>query len=231
MKHYKILLFDLDGVIFDFDKTEQHAFYETFEKYGLPVSKEIFEHYAKINHQLWHDFEEGKVTKDEVTIGRFVKLFKDYHFEKDATMFAKDYQDGLAHGMFLIENAKEVLEKVSQHYRLYAVTNGVSSTAFSRLRGTDTLKYFKDVFVSEDLNAQKPSLEYFHQVFDRIEDFNADETLLIGDTLNSDILGAQLAGIDSCWINSKGVKNTLGIEPTYEIKKIEELFQYLCDMN
>lgn len=227
MSHYNTLLFDLDGVIFDFKKAEEHSFIETFRKIGIEVDEPLFKRYHQINDQLWKEFELGHVTKDEVTIGRFKHLFEQLELDYPYDRFASDYQDGLADGYFLIPHAKETLETLSSAYRLFAVTNGVSKTAFKRLKGTDTLQYFQDVFVSEDLHAQKPSMEYFNQVFSRIEAFDPKTTLLIGDSLTSDIQGANNAGLDSCWINAAKQPLNGPAVPTYQITHIEDIFEIL----
>lgn len=227
MKNYKTLLFDLDGVIFDFKKAEEHSFIETFKKIGIEVDETLFKLYHQINDQLWKVFELGQVTKEEVTVGRFKQLFTCLKLDYSYECFAETYQAGLAEGYFLIPHAKETLATLAKTYRLFAVTNGVSQTAFQRLRGTDTLQYFQDVFVSEDLKAQKPSMEYFNQVFNRIENFEPESTLLIGDSLTSDIQGANNAKLDSCWINTDQVPLTGSAIPTYEIPHIEDIFEIL----
>ncbi len=227
MNKYKTLLFDLDGVILDFKKAEEYSFSQTFKKIGIEVTDNFFQTYHELNQKLWKAFELGQVTKDEVTIGRFKQFFElmniDYPYER----FAKDYQDGLADGYFLMPNAKELLEDLSKSYRLFAVTNGVSKTALKRLKGTDTLQYFQDVFVSEDLHAQKPSMEYFNQVFERIEDFDPKTTLLIGDSLSSDIQGANNASLESCWINLNKEINSSKAVPTYEVHQLIDLYKIL----
>lgn len=224
---YEIILFDLDGVILDFKQCEKASFENTFKQYNIEVNEQLFNLYSKINHQLWHDFELGKVTKNEVTCGRFKILFEKLGLDIDSNEFANQYQNGLAEGYFLMPEAKEILETLSLNYRLYAVTNGVSKTAFSRLKGTDTLKYFKDVFVSEDLNAQKPSIEYFEKVFNKIQPFKKEKVLLIGDTLTSDILGANQANIDCCWLNIDHLVNQTKAKPDYEIDCLKDIFKIL----
>lgn len=224
---YTILLFDLDGVILDFKKAEQMSFIQTFKQYGIEVNNELFQLYSQINHQLWKDFELGLISKEEVTQGRFLKLFEKLGVDIDYKEFANRYQLGLADGHFLMDGAKELLEDLSKYYRLYAVTNGVSKTAFSRLTHTDTLKYFIDVFVSEDLEAQKPSIEYFEKVFKRIEPFKLDEILLIGDTLTSDIQGANNVNIDSCWLNINHQENDTLAKPTYIINSLKQIYSVL----
>lgn len=224
---YDILLFDLDGVILDFKKTETASFINTFKKYGIEANEEIFEAYHVLNKQLWKEFELGLISKDDVTIGRFKIFFEKMNYDLDYQQFAVDYQNGLADGFFLMPDAKMILEDLSKKYRLYAVTNGVSRTAYRRLEGTDTLKYFKEVFVSEDLNAQKPSVDYFNQVFKRIEPYDLNKILLVGDTLTSDILGANNMSIDSCWLNIDHLTNETKAIPTYEVHSLKDIYTIL----
>lgn len=226
MKNYKTLLFDLDGVLFDFNRAQEYTFTTCFNQIGVETTQSLFNYYEKINKTLWEAFELNQITKEEVTIGRFITLFKELNIKEDPVSFSKYYQSTLASCLFLCEGAKEVLEKVSQNYRLYAITNGVSKTAFSRLKGTDTLKYFKAVFVSEDLHAQKPSKAYFDQVMNAIENFELETTLIIGDSLSSDIQGACNIGCDSCWISDQSQDFTK-VKPTYQIKNIKELIKIL----
>ncbi|MDO4265982.1 MAG: YjjG family noncanonical pyrimidine nucleotidase [Eubacteriales bacterium] len=227
MKQYSILLFDLDGVILDFSKAEELSFAKTFADYGLPLTDEIIRRYQEINHRRWAEYETGKITKEECTVGRYEELFSEFHFSADAHAFAKDYMDGLGEGHFLMPHARDVLETLAPRYALYVVTNGVSRVAYSRLDGTDSRKYFRDFFVSEDLGAQKPSMEYFNQVFAAIPGFDSEKTLLIGDTLSSDIQGANNAGIDSCWLNVTHRQNPDGPKSTYEIDSLEKLLPIL----
>lgn len=115
-----------------------------------------------------------------------------------------------------------------QHeYDLYIVTNGVSETQDKRLRASGLQPFFKNVFVSEDTGFQKPMKEYFDFVFARIPSFSLEQGLIIGDSLSSDIRGGILAGMDTCWFNPKKKPNNTEIEPTYQIQKLEELYQIL----
>ena len=222
-KKYDTLLFDLDGVILDFKKAEQLSFRETFQSYGIAADRKLFEIYETINKRRWSLFETGAITKEECTEGRFQELFSLLGMQLSPKDFAAAYQEGLGKGCFLVEGAKELLEELYGGYRMYVVTNGVSSTAYSRLIGTGVLSYFRKVFVSEELGAQKPSMEYFDKVFSDIQDFNRSSTLLIGDTLSSDIQGAKNAGIDCCWVNMEGKENPTELRPSYEIRALREL--------
>ena len=226
MKKYKNLLFDVDGVLLDFDKTEHFALYKTFNDHNIDFNEDIYKIYEDINKPLWNQFELGIISKDEVVNTRFVKLFEELNIDEDGVAFEKEYQDNLANGFFLIDYAVELLEQLKDKYDLYIVTNGVCKTQYNRLNGTDIAKYFKQIFVSEEVGYQKPMKEYFDYVKDHINDYKEEETLIIGDTIASDILGGINAGIDTCWVNRKnGVTPRLAI--TYVISDLRELLDIL----
>ena len=225
MKYYDTLLFDLDGVILDFTKAEELSFRETFHAYGVTVTPALFAQYRELNHRRWQAYEKGLIDNEECTVGRFRELFSEMKLDADAKQFALDYQKGLGRGHFLMPHAREVLETLSPKFRLYVVTNGVSSTARDRLQGTDTEKYFRKLFISEEMGAQKPSAEYFEKVEAGIPAFQRAQTLLIGDTLSSDIRGAVNAGIDCCWVNPSHKENDTELIPTCEIDDLRSLLK------
>ena len=107
------------------------------------------------------------------------------------------------------------------------MTNGVIQTQYSRLKSTDIQKYFLDVFVSEEVGYQKPQKEYFDYCFQRIKNFDLDKTLIIGDSLSSDIKGGILAGIDTCWINPTHQEKPHDMNITFEIESVKDLLDIL----
>ncbi|WP_134684087.1 YjjG family noncanonical pyrimidine nucleotidase [Brevibacillus migulae] len=227
MKTYKTLLFDVDDTLLDFGAAEKAALELLFADQQLDFTPDLETQYKRINHGLWIAFEEGKIDRDEVVNTRFSRLFKEYGQEVDGALLERKYRRFLDEGHQLIEGALALIKNLRQDYDLYVVTNGVSKTQDKRLRDSGLHPFFLDIFVSEDTGFQKPMKEYFDYVFARIPDFSAQEALIIGDSLSSDIKGGQLAGLDTCWFNPGRKPNETGILPTYEIQRLDELYRIL----
>lgn len=225
--NYRNLLFDVDDTLLDFKAAEDQALKQLFADTGVSWSQDLKERYQAVNHQLWQEFEQGQLSRDEVTGGRFGRFFATLDRKVDSQALDRQYRHYLSQGSQLLENSKEIVADLSGKADLYVVTNGVSETQYSRLQAAGLLPYFKGIFVSEDTGYQKPMKEYFDFVFKRIPDFEQQQTVIIGDSLTSDIKGGQAAGIDTVWLNPKAQPLLPQIRPTYEIRHLEELYQIL----
>lgn len=227
MKKYQTLLFDVDDTLLDFGAAEQEALSLLFQEQNVSLTTNMVTRYKEINQRLWSDFEEGKINRDEVVNTRFSLLLKEYGKEVDGVLLEATYRKHLEEGHLLIDGAFELISSLYKQYDLYIVTNGVSKTQYRRLQDSGLNELFKDIFVSEDTGFQKPMKEFFDYVFAKIPHFSIQNTLIIGDSLSSDIKGGQLAGIDTCWYNPNKKENSTGIIPNYQIQKLDELYQIL----
>lgn len=220
---YDTILFDADDTILDFHKAEKEGLKNAFKDNNVLFNDDIFKSYKKINSFLWSEFEKGNIKKEEISKNRFKTLFENLNINGDHNALTKSYEDRLGEGYYLIDGAIEILEELYEKCNLYCVTNGHIKTQTSRFEGAGINKYFKDVFVSEKVGYAKPSKEYFDYVFNKIHNVDLKRTIIIGDSLSSDILGGINAGIDTCWYNPKGTLNTSSLKAVYEIKKLEDL--------
>lgn len=227
LKIYQTLLFDVDDTLLDFKAAEKLALQMLFNDQNYPLTAEIEENYKNINEHLWKSFEEGNLNRDEVVNTRFSLLFKEYGLLVDGTLLERKYRSFLEEGHQLIDGAMELIYYLQHHYDLYIVTNGVSKTQDKRLRDSGLFPLFKGIFVSEDTGFQKPMKGFFDYVFTRIPNFSVDHSLIIGDSLSSDIKGGQLVGMDTCWFNPGLKENNTSIIPTYQIQKLDELYHIL----
>ena len=223
---YTILLLDADDTLLDFQQTEEYALSYTFEKYGIPFTDDVRATYKTINHKLWAAFEAGEIHKSTILARRFRNTFAALGIQGEFAGFEEEYQLALGRGGFLIPEAMEVCQQLSQTCRLYILTNGVQATQESRMELSGLLPYIQDVFVSEATGYQKPQKEYFDSVFSRIPDFDPARALMVGDSLNSDMKGGKVAGVDVCWYNSGAKPNGVRVPLDYEIRNLKEL----CDI-
>lgn len=227
MKKYNTLFFDADDTLLDFDAAESSALRLLFKEQNIPLTLEVEAYYKKLNKDLWKSYEAGKITRDELFNSRFSTLFNNLGHKVDGIFMEKKYRYYLQEGHQLIHGAFELVNDLYKEYDLYIVTNGVAKTQDKRLRASGLYPLFKGIFVSEDAGYQKPRKEFFDYVFARVPNFTEKKGLIVGDSLGSDIKGGVLAGLDSCWYNPKANSNDTDIVPTYEIRKLQELYQVL----
>lgn len=191
------------------------------------MTDEIEATYKKINSQLWREFEQGKTDKKTITDTRFSLLFAALNKKVDGEKMGEQYRYHLSQGHDLLGNSKEIIERLKPDYELYIVTNGVAKTQYQRLNESNMTAFFNGIFVSEEVGYQKPMKEYFDYVFERIPNFEPEKTMIIGDSLASDIQGGNLAKIQTLWLNPSKQQITDEIQPTYEISRLDDIFSIL----
>lgn len=218
------ILFDLDNTILDFDKAERRAVRCTLETLGITPAPAVIKRYSQLNLEQWKLLELGKLTRQEVKLRRYQLLFQEIGVNASAQEAAKLYETELGVGHYFIDGAEELLETLAKDYSLYLVTNGTASVQKSRLKSAGIGKYFRSIFISEDMGANKPSLKYFEACFRQIPGFRREETVIIGDSLTSDIKGGKNAGIRTIWYNPGHALNETEIIPDREIERLEEVY-------
>lgn len=227
MLNIQTVLLDIDGTLLDFAANQEYALNTAFSNHGITLTEEIVARYNTINHGLWKDYELGRIERDTVLNTRFVRLFEELEIAVDGIAFEQDYQTLLGEGAFLIDGALELVQYLHTKYELYIVTNGVAMTQTKRLKKSGLDQYMKKVFISESLGCQKPQLEFFNKVFAEIEAIDPSKTIIVGDTLSSDILGGNNANLITCWFNPNGHQNDTEAKVDLEIKQLSELRNYL----
>ncbi len=223
---YRYLLFDMDDTLFDFQASELAAFQRVMEINKIPFSEELYAGYREDNSKLWRAYESGQIEKEKIFEKRFAHMLERFGLEGDGILMEQQYRTGLGEGTHLMPDAKEVLDQLAERYPLYVVTNGVGHTQRKRLEDSGMRHYFKEVFISEEVGAAKPSPVYFDHVKANIPDFDAKQALIIGDSMGSDIKGGWQAGIDTCWF-SQGEAGDQGEYVTYQIRSLKELLDLL----
>jgi len=227
MKKYSTLLFDADDTLLDFEKTARASIEKIFNKLGYGCSEEMQRRFQTIDRELWKEHQENKITMDTVLTVRFEKLFDTINIKVDGKEIQAIFNELLSQGSELIDGALEVCKKLNEKYDLYVVSNGIQLTQDKRFKDSGLFCFMKEIFVSDMVGHHKPKKEFFEYVFNNIPNTDKSEMIIIGDSLLSDIKGANNAGIDSCWFNPKRKQNDSNSIPTYEIQELKELFNIL----
>lgn len=224
------VLFDLDNTLLDFSKAERIALKAALEKMGVQPENGMLDRYSVLNGEQWKLLELGKLNREEVKVGRFERLFQEYGLKCSAKETTEIYEKLLEIGHYFVDGALELLEKVFPEYRLYIVTNGTASVQKCRMKSAEIEKYFSGVFISEEIGFDKPTKEYFNYCFERIQGFQKENAVIIGDSLTSDIRGGKNSGIRTIWFNPKHTKNDTDIQPDYQIECLNEIPELLGKM-
>ena len=217
------VLFDLDDTLFDFHKAEKIALTKTLMHFGIDPTEETLALYSTINAAHWKRLELGEISREEVKVGRYRELFKTIGVECDPVKATAYYESMLAIGHYFMPGAPELLEELYRKYRLYIVSNGTAKVQEGRIGSSGITKYMDGIFISQILGANKPDKQFFDICFAEIPDFSLSETVIIGDSLSSDIKGGINAGITTVWFNPKGIENDNDIKPDYTIKELSEV--------
>ena len=225
---YNFLLFDLDHTLLDFDAAEDVALTQLLKEEGVADIQAYKDYYVPMNKSLWKDLEEKKITKQELVNTRFSKLFSHFGIEKDGVYLAEHYQFYLAQQGQVFSGAMELLDSlIDRGYELYAATNGITAIQTGRMAQSGLAPYFNQVFISEQLQTQKPDALFYEKIGQQIAGFDKEKTLMIGDSLTADIQGGNNAGIDTIWYNPHHLENHTQAQPTYEVDSYQALLEFL----
>lgn len=226
----KYILFDLDETLFDFPKAERAAISEVLTGLGIAPAESIIKRYSEINRECWDMLERGEISRERLVILRFEILREELSVDFSPEEVQKTYVSALGSQHHFIDGAEELLSLLSEKYELYAVTNGLYAVQTRRIKDAALNRFFKGYFISEELGYSKPQKEFFDVAFSKIDGFEKDKAIIIGDSLQSDILGGKNAGIRTCHYNPQKKENKTGIIPDHEIKNLSELPRLLKEL-
>ncbi len=217
------LFLDLDDTILDFHGGEQTAIRQTLLSFGLEPTEAALTSYHRINQWHWQQLELGNMTREQVLEGRFRVLFAEIGIQGDSTACAAAFTENLSHCHEFLPGAKAALEGLKKKYRLYLASNGTAWVQRRRIALSGLAPYFEEIFISQELGHNKPSLEFFHGCFAKIPGFDPKNAMIVGDSLTSDIRGGINAGIRTCWVNPAHAAVPVELTPDYEIENLSQL--------
>jgi putative hydrolase of the HAD superfamily len=225
---YKHLFFDLDHTLWDFEENARVTLLELYNKLQLEqrgiTDFDLFHrNYLDHNEKLWERYRKGYIKQEELRLKRMWLALLDFKIADDA--LAKDmsiqFLDLLPTRTILFPYAIEILEYLmNKNYQLHLITNGFEKTQHSKLKHSGLNKYFKEVITSEGSSSLKPNKEIFDFAFEKTG-AKPSESIMLGDSIEVDIIGAMQAGIDQVFINHLNVD--IDIKPTFTVRSLKEL--------
>ncbi len=221
--HYSVFLLDLDHTLLDSDTSELSAFEQTLLAAGVSDPENHIDAYRSINLDLWAAVERGEILPQQVKTRRFERLASQQGFDVDASQMAKDFVKGLGSNGELYEGARDVLHELSEQASLALITNGLSEVQRARIERLDIEKYFDAIVISAEVETAKPGTRIYDLTFAALGDPQKHTSLMVGDSLSSDIQGGTNYAIDTCWYNPKEKTRKPTDQITHEIRDLREL--------
>jgi putative hydrolase of the HAD superfamily len=224
---YSTVLIDIDDTIWDTRNNSREAFLEIYENHRWDTYFESFNHfydaYLPSNVELWSLYARGKVTKDDLIVRRFQNPLSPYISvdEKFALDLNDELLDRVSQKTKLVENAKELLDYLSPKYQLVILSNGFKEVQYKKLRNSNIDAYFEHVILSDEAGANKPHPDIFSKAL-KAANANGSNTIMLGDSFESDISGAHNSGIDQIWFNPEAIAPE-NFTPTFTVRNLEEV--------
>ncbi|MCP4553532.1 MAG: noncanonical pyrimidine nucleotidase, YjjG family [Bacteroidetes bacterium] len=226
-KRYKQIFIDLDRTLWDFDKSALKTFQDIYHNYHLKefgiLSLEIFlKSYNKHNDILWNYYRKGEIKKEVLSIKRFQLTLDEFKIDDLflASRIANDYVTKSPLNVVLFPYTHEILAYLKKKYQLHLITNGFEEVQQVKLDSAKLRKYFTEIITSEKAGSKKPEAQIFEYAFDKTG-ADATESLMVGDDLAVDIVGARSVGMDQLYVNYNGTQHKENI--TFEVHSLKEI--------
>lgn len=199
------IFFDLDHTLWDFDRNSRLAFARVFERHRIPANLEEFiQVYEPINFEYWKRYREERIDKQGLRRGRFEDAFRPFGLQftiEELDLLATSYIDELPKDNHLFDGTREVLVYLSERkYRMHIITNGFEEVQHLKLKNSRIDEFFETVTTSEEVGVKKPNPLVFHQALDKANT-EPRKSVMIGDTFEADILGAEAVGMQTLFYN------------------------------
>lgn len=216
------IFFDLDHTLWDFETNSDIAFQTIFKQHNVKVSLEKFLNYYKpINKKYWNLYSKDKVSKEDLRVGRLKDTFNKINVQVSDELIDKlsiDYIKVLPDSNLLFDGAHDLLTYLQPNYEMHIITNGFNEVQFKKLEKSNLTQYFKSIITSEDVGVKKPNPIIFKHALTQAN-ATANESIMIGDNWEADIMGAKNSGFDVIYCNFNN-------EPVSEsIKSVTNLTQ------
>jgi len=223
----KHVFFDLDHTLWDFEVNSNQTFKFIFNQNDIKIDFEAFKLcYYPINEIYWKKFRENKVSKEALRYGRLSDTFKKLNYRVNDDMIvilSEAYIENLSNYSALIEGTIDILNYLKPKYIMHIITNGFEEVQGKKMKNAGLNSYFKNIITSEQVGVKKPNPEIFNFALSKCG-AKADESIMIGDNYEADVLGALNVGMDAVFCNFTNHSNA---NNTKSVTKLNQLKKYL----
>ena len=226
---YNDLFIDFDDTLYDTYGNAVIALHETFEAFQLErwfADPQVFyDAYWAANIDLWSRYSRGEITRPFLIVERFrrpLSVGDGLPVTESLCLEMSDrFLEFCSSKPGVVEGAHELMEYLRQRgYRMHMTSNGFHEVQYKKLAACGLRDYFDTIILSEDAGANKPSPQYFDYAL-KVSGARRETTLMIGDNLNTDIVGAHNAGLDTILFNRWGVEPS--DVPTHTVTRLLDI--------
>ena len=228
---YKHIFIDLDDTLWDIHQNGKECLEEIYHDYDYkqfyPTFEDYYDVYFPTNLRLWTMYANGEIQKNELTVERFLAPVR--AFGIDDAAYAKklsdDFLDRTTRKTRLIEGAVELLEYLRPKYKMHILSNGFREVQFKKIENSGLRPYFEKIILSEDAGINKPHADMFTYALKNTNS-RRNQTIMIGDSWENDIVGARNSRIAQIWFNPKR-ETVMDFEPTFVVERLKEIREIL----
>ena len=230
---YKDLFIDFDDTLYDTYGNAVISLRETFEAFRLErffADPQVFyDAYWAANIDLWTRYSKGEITRPYLIVERFRRPLSAGQGLDVTEPFCLEMSDKFLEFCSskpgVVEGAHELMDYLKhQGYRMHMCSNGFHEVQYKKLAACGLKDYFDTIILSEDAGANKPSMQYFDYAL-RQSCADIATTMMIGDNLQTDIMGANRAGLDTILFNRWGIEPSS--VPTYTVETLRDIMKIL----
>lgn len=222
-------LLDADETVLDFVRSSKESLAHAMRAAGLAYDENMFDIYKRINDGVWREYEEGKLSKPALMHARFSRFFGELGVSADPDEVNALYFDKLCGTGYLLDGAGDFLRDLKERGRVFVITNGTPAAQYGRLVSLGLDGFFDGVYVSDEIGYKKPDPRFFEYLLCK-EKLLRENCLVIGDSLTSDIAGANAAGIRCVWYAPSG-RMPEKAKPDYIARSYREILQIIDAIN
>lgn len=222
----KHVFFDLDHTLWDFDKNSALTFEKIFKINNLNIKLDQFlDVYEPINLHYWKLYREERISKPDLRYGRLKDAFDEIEVKVEDEMINQlsvAYIDHLTTFNHLFDHTFEILDYLERKYKLHIITNGFEEAQERKMKNAEIRDYFKTITNSEMVGVKKPNPKIFNFALD-LAKAKSNESIMIGDSLEADIEGADNIGMDVIHFDYKDSHNNHNFKRVTNLHQIKNI--------